>query len=815
MKKIVIENLNKYYNKGTKNELHVINNTSLEFDSCGFVCLLGESGSGKTTLLNVMSGIDSYLKGSIVVDGEQLYCNNSKSEPIKNNKFGYVFQNYYMLDNETVYENLRLALAPYNLTNNEIKDRIDYVLNAVDMAKFIKRKLKNLSGGQAQRIAIARALIKSPDVIFADEPTGNLDEQTTLKVMSILKNISKKCLVIVATHERRIAEFFADRIISISDGKIIDDKMISSKENVYATVDDHNLYLKEYNKVTLDSDIHNIDVYSNSNEKVELKIICEHGKFYILSDKPENIQVIQKTDNIQAIDSFKPVMDKEKIEETTYDLPKPKNENSGVLTWKEIFNKVLTNSKTKSYFIMIIALILISMISVIAVGDIMTISKDNIKDYLKEDSYTTKYEFSMSEYANNSRFNDTIMYLSEILDEKLENTEIMPTLNINAYFEYDGFEQIEKVVDSSSTAFNDFTYLSLDYFDENTIIYGRSPSNSNEVVVDKWVLDSFMNQNNLVSTSITKYETFLNKTFKSKQTSTVFTIVGICEVNSKCVYVEECDYISGSSASLKVMSLSELKSLYPGIYDNISLSDNELLINSNQYKENMSPAAIGGIRYNVVGSFKDETVRYVLSDEGVQRLKYALIANKKSLNAYSKDSTELETLLQEIFSSTDKKYEDIIKYVQYTSYSHYNDVASTYYSDKEAKLRSRIIVTFAIFVMCTATLFITMKAHANANMNSTMVYRLLGLKKNVVIRIYSLEILIASIIVMIPSSLLVVGVLEFIEHMPASMYEFALTMDAYCLTMLALLIVNVIVGILPVVLIMRKTPAQLVSQYDI
>ena len=117
--------------------------------------------------------------------------------------------------------------------------------------------------------------------------------------------------------------------------------------------------------------------------------------------------------------------------------------------------------------------------------------------------------------------------------------------------------------------------------------------------------------------------------------------------------------------------------------------------------------------------------------------------------------------------------------------------------------------------MCVATLFITMKAHANANMNSTMVYRLLGLKKGVVIGIYSLEILLASIVVMIPSSLLVVFVLEFIELMPASMYEFALTPGAYCLTMIGLFIVNVIVGILPVVFIMRKTPAQLVSQYDI
>lgn len=815
MKKIVINNLNKYYNKGRRNEIHVIDNTSLEFNSTGFVCLLGESGSGKTTLLNVMSGIDSCLSGTILVDNEVLNCNSKKSEPIKNNKFGYVFQNYYMLDNETVYENLRLALAPYNLSDEEIKSRINYVLKAVEMSKFIKRKLKNLSGGQAQRIAIARALIKSPDVIFADEPTGNLDEQTTLKVMSILKNISKTCLVIVATHERRIAEFFADRIISISDGKIISDVLLKNHEQVYTTVDDHNLYLQEYDKVSLNNNLHSIDIYQKNDETVSLKIVCEHGKFYIVSDKPESIQVISKTDNIQAIDSKKPVINREKIGETTYDLPKLNNQNSGMLSWKEILNKVIHNTKAKSYIIMIIALILISIISTIAVGDVMTISKDNIQDYLTKDTYTTEYEFSKKEYSTAADFHSYIMDLSTILNEKLENTIISPPLLINANLEYDGFIEIEKIVDSSSTIFINFSYVSLDALNEENLIYGRMPEDKYEIVVDKWVLESFMKEKNIVSASITKYETFLNKTIYSNQSSTRLTIVGICETNSKCAYIDDCAFINGSSATLDIMSLSELQAKYPGKYDNITLGANDLLITSMQYRVGLTSAKLAGSQFNVVGRFYDQSTRYVLSDEGIERLKCALIANKSSLNAYSKDSNEMKNVLNEIFNSTDERYKDIQKYVQYTSYSHYEDVASTYYKEKQEKIQSRLIVTGSIFVMCIATLFITMKSHATTNMNSTMVYRLLGLKKKVVIRMYILEILVASVIVMIPSSLLIVGVLEFLEHMPASTYEFALTPLAYGLTLISMFIVNILVGILPVVFIMRKTPAQLVSQYDI
>lgn len=815
MKKIVIENLNKYYNKGTKNEIHVINNTTLSFESTGLVCLLGESGSGKTTLLNVMSGIDKYASGSIKVDGEVLKCNSSQSEPIKNNKFGYVFQNYYMLDNETVYENLRLALAPYNLSEDEVKSRINYVLEAVKMSKYIKRKLKNLSGGQAQRIAIARALVKAPDVIFADEPTGNLDEQTTLNVMSILKNISKKCLVIVATHERRIAEFFADRIISISDGKITSDRQINEVKGSYCTVDDHNLYLHEYDKVTLNNDLHNIDVYQNGDNKINIKIVCEHNKFYIVSDQPEKIQVINKTDNIQAIDSKKPVMDMQKVDELDYQLSKPNSVNTGVLSFKEILGKVFSNTKTKSYFIMIIALILISIISVIAVGDIMTVQKDDIKELLVEDSNVVRYDFEMKNYSSGVTFNSLIYELINVIEEETTYSDVTISSKINAHFEYEGFTEIENIVNDAKTIFNNFSYIDIVHLDETKLIYGRMPEKMYEVVIDKWVLESFMKESNIVAASMTKFEAFLNKTFYSTQTKTRFTIVGICETNSKCVYLDRIAYLNGSTNLFKVISLSQLQANFPGEYDDITLAKDETLVTSIQYKPGLKTANIGGKTFKVAGKFSYDNYKYVLSDEGIEEVFRLVIASDRSFNAYSKDHNEVEQIMNKIFNEANPEYEEFQKYIQYTSYNHYESVANEYYDKKVKDVQARLIVTAAIFIMCVATLFITMKAHANANMNSTMVYRLLGLKKGVVIGIYSLEILLASIMVMIPCSLLVVFVLEFIENMPASMYEFALTPSAYCLTMLGLFIINVIVGILPVVFIMRKTPAQLVSQYDI
>ena len=226
---IKVKEFNKYYNRHSQNEIHVINNSTLELPDTGLVCILGESGSGKTTLMNAIGGLDNFDSGSLTVDDIEIKkYSQSKIDKIRNEKYGYIFQNYYLLQDRTVYYNIELALNMYDLTHEQKEERILYVLKAVGMEKYRKRKISQLSGGQQQRIAIARALAKTPNIIFADEPTGNLDEKNTIQIMNIIKKISHNCLVVLVTHEKRIAEFYADRIIKIEDGKIIYDEQYSS-----------------------------------------------------------------------------------------------------------------------------------------------------------------------------------------------------------------------------------------------------------------------------------------------------------------------------------------------------------------------------------------------------------------------------------------------------------------------------------------------------------------------------------------------------------------------------------------------------------
>ncbi len=813
---IVAKNLNKYFNRHTKNEIHVINDTSISFNGSGLVCILGESGSGKTTLLNVLSGIDKANSGEIYYNDVLFKNGDNKSSQIRNNSVGYVFQNYYMISNLTVYENLYLALAPYHLDKQEIDLRINYVLEAVNMGRYIKRKMTKLSGGQMQRIAIARALVKSPDVIFADEPTGNLDESTTLKIMMILKKISEKCLVIVATHERRIANFFADRIINIRDGKIISDQTVDENERTYNRVDDNNLYLQEYDKEVLKSEDEedNITIYRvRDEEKLNFSIIVEYDKYYIKASNPSRFEIINPDSHIQAIDSKRPTLNNDDVQEFNYELNKPTKTNNGKLEFKYLLSKVATSVRSKSFYIMILAMILISAITIWGVGDFLTVAKNDVKSVLYTDSRIVNVELK-EDFDHLQPKNQTIE-LSNLIDKfsAIEDTQIFFDARVNAYFLYDGVEQIQKTAGLLTTDFNDFTYLPLDYLDEKDLVAGRMPEKPFEVVIDEWVLDRFMKKKSMISMSLLKYEAFLNRQFFIKANGLSVTIVGISRSNNMVCYANDYDIYSfmGNGDLSNFITLDSLKKAYPGRYDNISLEKNEALIRDG---EGSSGVKISGVNFTVVDKGEkidsDFYAKYVISDEGMEAIIESYV---KTLKRFILISNNKDNLHQFINDYRNQEAKD--QFFTILDNDYYQTNYDLYMSARATKMLMRGLITLSIIVICSITLFITMKAHGAENMQQIMVYRLLGIKKQIIILMFVIEIMITSFVVMIPSSLFVTFILEFIEHLPASTFSFELSFASYIITIVSLVVLNVLVGILPVTLIMRKTPAQLVASYDI
>ena len=197
-----------------------------------FVAILGPSGCGKTTLLNIIGGLDKYTSGDLIIDGTSTKEFKDKDwDNYRNHRVGFVFQNYNLIQHQTVLENVELALTLSGVKRAERRKRAIQVLEKVGLGDKLKSKPNQLSGGQMQRVAIARALVNDPEIILADEPTGALDSKTSVQIMDLLKEVSKDRLVIMVTHNPDLANKYANRIIRLLDGELIEDsKPYSNKE---------------------------------------------------------------------------------------------------------------------------------------------------------------------------------------------------------------------------------------------------------------------------------------------------------------------------------------------------------------------------------------------------------------------------------------------------------------------------------------------------------------------------------------------------------------------------------------------------------
>ncbi len=217
-----IRNVTKIYRSKAGNEVRALNNVSIDFPETGMVFILGKSGSGKSTLLNVIGGLDGCDSGEFIIKGKSSKnFAGSDFDAYRNTFIGFIFQEYNILDDFTVGQNIGLALELQG--KKATSEKINEILAKVEMLDYAKRKPNELSGGQKQRIAIARALVKDPEIIMADEPTGALDSNTGKQIFDTLKELSKTKLVLVVSHDRDFAERYGDRIIEMMDGNVASD----------------------------------------------------------------------------------------------------------------------------------------------------------------------------------------------------------------------------------------------------------------------------------------------------------------------------------------------------------------------------------------------------------------------------------------------------------------------------------------------------------------------------------------------------------------------------------------------------------------
>ncbi|MDX9807035.1 MAG: ABC transporter ATP-binding protein/permease [Acholeplasma sp.] len=303
---LILSNISKTYESRKGVFVNALKETTLQFSNKGMVFILGKSGSGKTTLLNLIGGLDKPSHGDILIHGHSIGNIPLTFDVYRNEYIGFIFQEFNLLETETVYKNMEFPLLLQKQKNNAQK--IKEVLKYVDLEGHENRYPSELSGGQKQRIAIGRALIKQSSILLADEPTGNLDSETAESIMKLLKDISKKQLVIVVTHDREYANTYADRIIEIKDGMVtldsnpekinISETSLTFKSLTFPTVyafkmGFHNL-LKKKAKTFINLIISTLSIFLIAFSQILLMYSPEDALAQTLSDNNvERIQLFQ------------------------------------------------------------------------------------------------------------------------------------------------------------------------------------------------------------------------------------------------------------------------------------------------------------------------------------------------------------------------------------------------------------------------------------------------------------------------------------------------------------------------------------------
>lgn len=218
-----LQHISKVYHTANQ-EFHALKDISIRFRENEFVSILGQSGSGKTTLLNIIGGLDQYTSGDLLIQGKSTKQFKDRDwDSYRNHTIGFVFQSYNLIGHQTALSNVEIAMTLSGVSKAERKKRAIEALERVGLKDHLYKKPNQMSGGQMQRIAIARALVNNPKVVLADEPTGALDSETSVQIMELLKDIAKERLVIMVTHNPKLAQTYSTRIVQVLDGNILSD----------------------------------------------------------------------------------------------------------------------------------------------------------------------------------------------------------------------------------------------------------------------------------------------------------------------------------------------------------------------------------------------------------------------------------------------------------------------------------------------------------------------------------------------------------------------------------------------------------------
>ena len=795
---IKLVNVYKYFNKGKKSEVRAIDNTSIDLPEKGIVTLLGPSGCGKTTLLNSIGGLSKIDKGSIYVDEEKITkVSVNKIDKIRSLKIGYIFQNFNLLDDETVFDNVSLVLKINGLKDKEeISKRVNFCLESLGIYRYRNRYAGMLSGGERQRVAIARAIVKDPEVIIADEPTGNLDSKNTIEVMNIIKSLSRDRLVILVTHEKELAKFYSDRIIEINDGNIVKDYINQDNHELDYKLD-NKVYLKDIkNHETIKGENVNIDYYAIDESKLNLRIVVKNDNIYIESDSFKKIENISNS-NIELVDAHYEKINKKVYEEFSFDYNKVKNDKfkSKYSSIYNIFSgtkrgliKILNYSFIKK--LLLVGFFMSSMFIMYSVSSIMgtfNIKEKDFVNYNKNYLLLTKNNMTKSEYDKISNMNNVNYVIP---------TDGMVTLN----FKFGNYLQTSGVMQTINGNLASSSLV-------DKIISGTKIKNNNEIIIDKLVIDKFLSMSDAKNAGYLTYDSFIKESVYLKD-SQEYKIVGISDTSSPSIYASDSEliniianYINDDYLMEETTSYKDYKrvnaSLTSGRYP---VNDYEVIVSEfNKYDYPLNKEIdnkIGNTRLKVVGYYKsNETSDFLVSENTI---KDKLIFNSNNFVISSKDK---KSVINELKSE------------KYNVVDTYENSLSTYKKNLKDANKSKIMYSSVIVVISLIEMYLIIRSSFLSRVKEVGILRSIGIKRKDIYKMFMGEILSITLISSVPGLLFMSYALYTLSKI--EVLNILINPLVFIISLLIVVFFNLIFGLLPVYRIVKKTPHEILSRNDV
>ena len=825
---IEIKNLNKTYDRGRKGDNRVLKDVSFTLPDKGFVCILGPSGCGKTSLLNAIGGLDTFDNGTLATQSVQVHRYGTRAYNAERNRnFGYIFQNYYLLDNHSVAYNVYLGLHSLDLTHREKLRRVRQALQAVDMERYIRRKVCDLSGGQQQRIAIARALARRPRVIFADEPTGNLDDANTRNICSLLRKASKDSLVVMVTHEEHIARFFADRIITLDQGVIAQDSTQWDRSSLDLE-SDKTIYTGDFQQQMLQENSVQLRLLHTADAApIQLTLIATKNQVVLKLDDSRAITLSQGNELPQIIEGSRPIMTLEEMDRQGSDSfplfsepPAPQTKAGKGLTLPMMLgeSKLLMAGKGLKRAGMRLFLVLLAVVMLFTVADYITVSHIDPQDFITSDSHIIKLHLETGSNlpskppSDGGRWDEYYWrQYREHLDASGLEFYFIPQYTFQPQYSMTLFYQQDRVTMNLPT----FSYVPIEYLDPSTLIYGRMPENSEEVVVDIIVLRAMLEEEGIIKNGVTDLSFFVGQQLTYGNKNMNPTIVGVSDSGERSMYLTEAAMYALGNQGVNVITWSEFESRYPGLYQNAAPEEGERIVNT------ASAGIIWQVRIGTLYGTPPHKFRVLDTVDVPDMAAYHIVPDGivreliKSTLTYKVDlyCTDKQAMLDYVAQRGSEGEQEGRLVVLYSD--PYAEKYELYAEAAHLRADGRTIITATILLLCMVMLYLLCRAQVQERLGLIAVYRLLGIPKRKLHSIFIMEALRSGAGTVLPTAAISWLLVYVLARIPEINLQLLLPWQAAVIVSAVLMGYYVLVSLLPLAQLLRLPPAQLAAKYDL